>query len=87
VTAWLAQRAKAIVAVMTALLAALATVVGPDNPWIAVGLAGLGAFGVYFVENESVPEVTAQHRIDGPPAAEPDHAQHRLLEPDLGDPN
>lgn len=77
---WLAQRAKAIVAVATALLVALQTVFGPDNPWIAVGLAAVGAFGVYFVENQTPEVPTAQHRLDEPPP-QPDHAAHRA--PDL----
>lgn len=76
-TSWLRQRAKAIVALATAILTALATVFGPNNPWIAVGLATVGAFGVYFVENEQPPVPTAQHRLNEPPV-EPDHAQHRL---------
>lgn len=85
-TSYLRQRAKAIVALLTAIMTALATIYGPDNPWIAVGLSAVGAFGVYFVENEQPPEVTAQHRVGVPPD-EPDHAQHRLGEPDLGHPN
>jgi len=75
VTSYLRQRAKAIVAIATAILTALTTVFGPGNPWISVGLATVGAFGVYFVENEQPPPTEAMHRLGDPPDV--DHAAPR----------
>lgn len=58
---WLRQRAKAIVATATAILTALATIYGPDNQWVVIGLSAIGAFGVYFVENEQTPDRIGKH--------------------------
>jgi hypothetical protein len=61
VSTWLRQRAKAIVAVVTAIFTALATIYGTDNQWVVIGLSAVGAFGVYFVENEQMPERVGKH--------------------------
>jgi hypothetical protein len=61
VSTWLRQHAKALVAVATAILTALATIYGPDNQWVVIGLSAVGAFGVYFVENEQMPKHVGKH--------------------------
>ena len=75
---WLRQRAKGLVALATAMLTAAQTVYGPHDQRIAVALAALGAFGVYFVENEQMPESTGRHHLveQEPPTTTPSNRSH-----------
>jgi hypothetical protein len=56
VTTYLRQRSKAIVSLATALVTAAQTVIGPNHPVLNVLLPLIGAFGVWWVPNEPVPE-------------------------------
>jgi hypothetical protein len=61
-SAHLRRRAKGLIAAATAVLTAAQTLFGPNEPKLSIVLAALGAFGVYFVENEHMP--TGTHRLD-----------------------